>query len=81
MVKRDTGHDKVNIVPISLGGTVANGLLEYYGESNPDGKNVYKDLNKVVYIVPALDGSSIVGDIYKKQLTFLDKDYLYNGFL
>ncbi len=80
-VKKETGHDKVNIVPISLGGTLANGLLEYYGESNPDGKNVYNDLNKVLYIVPALDGSSIVGDVYTKELTFLDKDYLYNGFL
>lgn len=81
MVKRETGHDKVNIAPISMGGTLANGLLEYYGEDNPDGKNIYNDLNKVVYIVPALDGSSIVGDVYTKELTFLDKEYLYNGFL
>lgn len=80
-VKKETGHDKINLVPISLGGTLANGLLEYYGESNPDGKNVYNDLNKVLYIVPALDGSSIVGDIYTKELAFLEKDYLYNGFL
>ena len=74
MVKADTGHDKVNIVPISMGGSVANGLLEYY----PDVKN---DLNKVVYIVPALDGSTIVGDLLAKELTFLDADFLYNGFL
>lgn len=74
MVKRETGHDKVNIVPISMGGSIANGLLDYY----PQVKN---DLNKVVYIVPALDGSSIVGDLLSKDLTFLDKDFLYNGFL
>lgn len=73
-VKAETGHDKVNIVPISMGGTVANGLLEYY----PD---IHEDLNKIVYIVPALDGSTIVGDVYTKNITFLDKDYLYNGFL
>lgn len=74
MVKADTGHDKVNIVPISMGGSVANGLLEYY----PD---VMDDLNKVVYIVPALNGSTIVGDLYNKELTFLEADFLYNGFL
>ena len=74
MVKRETGHDKVNIVPISMGGSVANGLLEYY----PD---VMDDLNKVVYIVPALNGSTIVGDVMTKNVGFLDAEYLYNGFL
>ncbi len=73
-VKKETGHDKVNIVPISMGGTVANGLLDYYPE-------VVNDLNKVVYIVPALNGSTIVGDVMTKNITFLDVDYLYNGFL
>ena len=74
MVKAETGHDKVNIVPISMGGSVANGLLDYYPE-------VMNDLEKVVYIVPALNGSTIVGDLYKKNLSFLDAEFLYNGFL
>lgn len=74
MVKAETGHDKVNIVPISMGGSIANGLLEYY----PD---IVNDLNKVVYIVPALNGSTIVGDLYTKRLAFLDTEFLYNGFL
>lgn len=74
MVKRETGHDKVNIVPISMGGSVANGLLEYH----PD---VMDDLNKVVYIVPALDGSTIIGDVFNGRINFLDPDYLYHGFL
>jgi len=74
MVKEETGHDKVNIVPISMGGSVANGLFEYYPE-------VVNDLNKVVYIVPALNGSTIVGDLYTKNFTFFDTEYLYNGFL
>lgn len=73
-VKAETGHDKVNIVPISMGGTLANGLLEYHPE-------VINDLHRVVYVVPALDGSSIVGDVYNKRLAFLDPDYLYHGFL
>ena len=74
MVKAETGHDKVNIVPISMGGSLANGLLEYYPQ-------VMDDLNKVVYIVPALNGSSIVGDLYTKNFAFFDTDFLYNGFL
>ena len=74
MVKEETGHDKVNIVPISMGGTVANGLLDYYPE-------VVNDLNKVVYIVPALNGSTIVGDLFTKNFAFFDTEFLYNGFL
>ena len=74
MVKEETGHDKVNIVPISMGGSIANGLLDYY----PD---VMDDLEKVVYIVPALNGSTIVGDLYTKNFAFFDTDFLYNGFL
>ncbi len=61
-VKRETGHDKVNLVPISLGGTVANGLLEYH----PD---VIDSLDRVVYIIPALNGSNIIGDLFKNNLS------------
>lgn len=62
MVKKETGHDKVNLVPISLGGTIANGLLEYY----PD---TYKSLDRVVYIIPALNGSNLLGDIFKGEFS------------
>lgn len=56
-IKRETGHDKINVVAISLGGTIANSLFDRYPE-------LYPSLDRVVYIVPALDGSNIVGDIY-----------------
>ncbi len=65
-VKTETGHSKVNLAPISLGATVTNTLLEYY----PD---VYNDLNKVIFIVPAFDGSIIVSDIYKGNLSLGDE--------
>ncbi len=74
MVKEETGHEKVNIVPISMGGSLANALFDYY----PD---VMDDINKVVYIVPALNGSTIVGDLLTKNFAFFDTDFLYNGFL
>lgn len=74
MVKEQTGHDKVNLVPLSQGGTLTSGLLEYY-------PNISDDLHKVIFVVPALDGSTIIGDVFNGRINFLDADYLYNGFL
>lgn len=74
MVKAQTGHDKVNLVPLSQGGTLFSGLIEYYPE-------VADELHKVILVVPALDGSTIIGDIFNDRLSFKDPDYLYNGFL
>ncbi len=73
MVKKQTGHDKVNIVPISQGGTVASAMFEYHPE-------IMDQLHKVIFIVPALDGSTIIGDVFNNRITFLDTEYLYNGF-
>ncbi len=72
-VKRETGHDKINIAAISLGGTIANSLFDRY----PD---LYASLDRVVYIVPALDGSNIVGDIYIGKLSTSD-EMLYKKLL
>ena len=74
LVKAQTGHDKINIVPISQGGGIFAGLLEYH----PD---VANDFHKVICIVPALNGSRIIGDVFNGRIKFLDADYLYNGFL
>ncbi len=74
MVKKQTGHSKVNLVPISQGGTIFSGMLEYHPE-------VADDLHKIMCIVPALDGSIIIGDVFNGRVNFLNKDYLYNGFL
>jgi len=59
---------KVNLLPISLGCTVMNALAEYYPQ-------VYSQLNNVVYIVPAFNGSMIVGDIFCKRLTVYNKKH------
>ncbi len=74
MVMEQTGHSKINLVPISQGGTFANAIFEYHPE-------VMDLIHKVLYIVPALDGSTIIGDVFNGRITFLDPDYLYHGFL
>lgn len=66
LVKRETGHSKVNLCPISLGATITNSLFEFYPQ-------VYDDINKVVFIVPALDGSAIVSDVFKGNLSLGDE--------
>lgn len=61
-VKKDSGSDKVNIVPVSQGGSIANGLLKYYDEQNI---SVARDINRIIYVVPALDGAALLSDCYR----------------
>ncbi len=76
-VKEDSGSEKVNIVPISQGGSLANALLELYAEKDI---SVARDIDRIVYVVPALDGSTLIGEIYEYGL--LDDSYeLYNTML
>ena len=49
-VKEDTGSDKVNIVPISQGGSVANALMQIYADNE---RSVAEDINRIIYVVPA----------------------------
>lgn len=68
-VKAKSPTGKVNIAPISQGGSIANALLQMYAENN---ESLADDINRIVYIVPALDGSSLLGDIF--EFGFLDDD-------
>lgn len=67
-VKKETGHDKINLVPISQGGSIANELLERYRDE------LARDLNRLIYIVPAVDGSYVIGKIFSGTLTLRDTD-------
>ncbi|MCL2531003.1 MAG: hypothetical protein FWE40_02450 [Oscillospiraceae bacterium] len=64
LAKHDT--DKVNLMPMSLGATLMNALAEYYPA-------VHKQLHKVVYFVPAFNGSAVAGDIFLGRFRFYDK--------
>ncbi len=68
-VKTVSGYDKVNIVPVSQGGSIANALLQMYADK---GISLSRDINRIVYVVPALDGSTLVGEVYEYGL--LDDD-------
>ena len=60
-VKEDTGAKKVNLVPVSQGGSIANALMQLYVD---DGLSISKDVNRIVFTVPALDGANLLGDCY-----------------
>ena len=75
VVLKQTGADKVSLCPISLGGTVAVEYLDKYPED-------YKLIKRIVYVVPAIDGSDIVGDILTGNLSLFDDDEtLYNNLM
>ena len=76
IAKEETGHDKVNLVPISQGGSVENALMQYYIDNELDFAG---DINRVCYVVPAADGASVLGDIYHYGL--LDDDDALYGYM
>lgn len=72
--KAESGKEKVNIVAISQGGSIFTALMQLY-EDNEE-INFVDDINRVCYIIPAADGSSLVGDLYTDGLLD-DADALY----
>lgn len=68
-VKEKSPTGKVNLAPISQGGSIANALMQLYADKN---ESIADDVNRIVYIVPALDGSVLLGDIF--EYGFLDDD-------
>ena len=70
MVKEQTGHDKVTIVFISLGGTIGNAYLAKY--CNPD------DIDRVIYAAAATDGSYLLSDLMNAALSFEDAELFYS---
>ena len=73
MVKAQTGHDKVNLVFISLGGTIGNVFLSDY--CNPD------DIDRVVFAAAAVDGSYLLGDLMAGASTLENLDTIYNDLI
>ena len=59
MVKTRTGSDKVNFLPLSLGGAVFTAYMDRYGTD---------EIHRVVYMVPALQGTRTISDLFGKRL-------------
>lgn len=72
MVKEQTGHDKVTLLPVSLGGTVLTAYLDKYGHG---------ELDQIVNAVACLDGTDIVADMYAREWRLDDDEYLYHEFI
>ncbi len=82
-VKEDRGVDKVNIVTISLGGTILTAYLELMKDIDP----AYSDVNRIVNVVACLQGTDVMGDFYLREFKINDPDhpeyeqFFFNEFL
>ena len=66
---------QVKLCHISLGGTIAINYLETYPED-------YELIKKMVFVIPAIDGSDIIGDLFTGNLSvFYDDNTLYEDLL
>ena len=68
-VKKDTGLDKVNIVTISLGGTILTAYMELMKDTG------YKDLNRIINVVSCLQGTDVMGDFYMREFKINDPEH------
>lgn len=70
-----TGASQIKLCHISLGGTIAVNYLDKYPED-------YSLIKKVVFVVPAIDGSNIIGDLYTGNISvFYNDDDLYENLM
>lgn len=68
-VKELTGCDKVNLVPVSLGGSIMTAYLDAYGARG--------DIHRVCYFVPAANGSTMIADVLSGNLDLSDPASLF----
>lgn len=71
MVKEQTGHDKVTLLPVSLGGTILTSYLDAYGHG---------DVDSIVNVVACLNGTDIVADMMARKFNLAD-EYLYHEYI
>lgn len=60
MVKEKTGSDKVNLVPVSLGGALSIAYFQLFAHK--------KEVKRVMYFVAALEGSELIADVMAKDV-------------
>ncbi len=70
-VKAETGHDKVNLLSVSLGGTIFTAYAEKYGDKN--------DISCAVNAVAVLNGTNIFNDFMSRSWNLSD-EFLYSDY-
>ncbi len=70
-IKADKGVKKVNIVTISLGGTILTAYLELFKNTG------YTDVNRVVNVVSCLQGTDVMGDFYLRNWNLEDEFFFH----
>lgn len=73
MVKAQTGHDKVSLVFISLGGTIGNAYLADYCDPT--------EIDRVVFAAAAIDGSYLLSDLMGANSTLENNEVIYNDLI
>lgn len=73
MVKEQTGHDKVTLCFISLGGTLANVYLSKYYDA--------EDVDRIILAACAIDGSYLLSDLMDANTTLEDTEVIYNDLI
>ena len=82
-IKAEKGVDKVNVVTISLGGTILTAYLEMMKETDPN----YSDINRIINVVSCLQGTDVMGDFYMREFKINDPEhpeyehFFFNEFL
>lgn len=73
MVKYQTGHDKVSLVFVSLGGTIANTWLADYIDVS--------EIDRIILAAAATDGSYLLSDLMDARSTLGDGNVIYNDLI
>lgn len=60
-IKSEQGCDKVNLIPISLGGAMSVAYFDAYGYKN--------DIKRVLYFAAALQGTPVISDLIDRRIT------------
>ncbi|MCQ2480267.1 MAG: hypothetical protein MJ120_06445, partial [Clostridia bacterium] len=71
-VKEKTGADKVNLLTVSLGGSVFTAYMNKYAEKG--------DVAKIVSVVSVFYGSSVFGDFFAREWNLGDKSVYSDTF-
>ena len=71
-VKAKTGSDKVNLVTISLGGSILTAYLDQYPDCS--------DINKIINIVSVLGGTDIMAAFMERRFNISD-EFLYSDYV